>query len=139
MNLSELLHERDALLRQARLANVAYAYQRLGDFAGRIARARLHGAVALLSGDSSASHPWPGLDALEGSQAVLEEHFLDEEIVELADILAFLGEDVRSDGLTLRLEELAARFLPPLRRELTAAGIKLAPSRPDADFADAPE
>ncbi len=123
MNFHQLLHQRDALLRQARLANAAYAYQRLGEFAARIGRARLRGAVAIRPGDPAGAQPWPGLSALEGSQAVLEEHFLDEELVEFTDILAFLGEDLRTDGLTLRLEELADRFLPRLRQELTAAGI----------------
>jgi hypothetical protein len=125
MNFHHLLHQRDALLRQARLANAAYAHQRLGEFAARIARARLRGAVVLHAGDPAGEQPWPGLRALEGSQAVLEEHFLDEELVELTDILVFLGEDVRTDGLTLRLEELAERFLPRLRRELEAAGIEV--------------
>jgi hypothetical protein len=125
MNLHHLLHHRDALLRQARLANTAYAYVRLGEFAARIARARLRGAVALRAGDPSSEQPWPGLAALEGSQAVLEEHFLDEEMVELTDILTFLGEDVDRSGLTLRLEDLAERFLPRLRRELEAAGVSV--------------
>lgn len=125
MNFHHLLHQRDALLRQARLANAAYAHQRLGEFAARIARARLRGAVVLHAGDPTGEQPWPGLRALEGSQAVLEEHFLDEELVELTDILVFLGEDVRTDGLTLRLEELAERFLPRLRRELETAGIEV--------------
>ncbi|HEX2861206.1 MAG TPA: hypothetical protein VHN79_06185 [Lacunisphaera sp.] len=125
MNLHHLLRQRDALLRQARLANVAFAYQRLAEFAGRIARAQLCGAVALHPGDPSGERPWPGISALEGSQAVIEEHFLDEELVELADILAFLGEEVSEEGLTLRLEELAGRFLPQLRRELLAGGIEL--------------
>lgn len=43
MNFHHLILQRDALLRQARLANAAYAYQRLGEFAARIARARLRG------------------------------------------------------------------------------------------------
>jgi len=77
MNFHQLLHQRDALLRQARLANSAYAYRRLGEFAGRITRAQLHGAVRLDSGDPDGERPWPGLTALDGSQAVLEEHFLD--------------------------------------------------------------
>ncbi|MDI1249112.1 MAG: hypothetical protein PSV13_09640 [Lacunisphaera sp.] len=51
MNFQQLLQQRDALLRQARLANTAYAYRRLDEFAGRIARARLHGAVTLRPGD----------------------------------------------------------------------------------------
>lgn len=130
MNIHHLLHQRDALLRQARLANAAFAYQRLGDFAARIARAGLRGAVALEPGDPEGAQPWPGLAALEGSQAVLEEHFLDEEMVELADILAFLGEEARPEGgLTLRLEELAERFLPTLKKELESAGVAVPETR----------
>jgi len=122
MNFHQLLHQRDALLRQARLANTAYAYGRLGEFAGRISRAQLHGAVRLDSGDPAGERPWPGLTALDGSQAVLEEHFLDEDILELADILCFLGLEVGA-GFTFRLEDLGGRFLPALRRELEQAGI----------------
>jgi hypothetical protein len=123
MNFHQLLHQRADLLQQARLANLAYACQRLGIFAARIARARLRGLVALHPCDPSDAQPWPALVAIEGSQAVIEEYFLDEEIVELADILAFLGEDLPPDGLRLRLEELEARYLPLLRGELEAAGI----------------
>lgn len=134
MNFHQLLHERDALLRQARLANTAYAYRRLGEFAGRIARAQLHGVVRLDSGDPAGERPWPGLTALDGSQAVLEEHFLDEDILELADILRFLGVDTGS-GVSFRLEELAGRFLPGLRRELEQAGLSpgaVSPSTEDS-------
>jgi len=127
MNFHQLLHQRDTLLRLARLANTAYAYQRLGEFSARIHRARLHGPVAVLPGDPAGAQPWPGLAALEGSQAVIEEHFLDEELVEFTDILAFLGEDLGSDGLELRFEEIAGRFLPRLRRELENAGIEPPP------------
>ncbi len=134
MNYHHLLRQRDALLQQARLANVAFAYHRLGEFATRVARARLRGAVVLRAGDPEGGQPWPGLSALEWSQAVLEEHFLDEELVELTDILIFLGEDVDDGGLTLRLEELAERFLPRLRHELEAAGIET-PGEPGT-FAD---
>ena len=80
MNFHQLILQRDALLRQARLANAAYAHERLGEFAARIARARLRGAVSLEPGDPAGEQPWPGLTALEGSQAVLAEHFLDEEV-----------------------------------------------------------
>ena len=122
MNFHLLLQQRAALLRQARLANIAFAYQRLDTYAARIARARLHGLVRLDRGDPAAERPWPALTALEGSQAVLEEHFVDEDGVELADILEFLGENVNA-GVTFRLEELENRFLPRLRRELESAGI----------------
>jgi hypothetical protein len=125
MNFHQLIQQRDGLLRQARLANLAFAGQRLGVFAARIARARLRGLVRLRTGDPTAEQPWPGLTALEGSQAALEEHFLDEDGVELADILGFLGEDVAGGGFTFRLEELEDRFLSPLRQELESAGINL--------------
>jgi hypothetical protein len=137
MNFHQLLHQRDALLRQARLANTAYAYRRLGEFAGRITRAQLHGAVRLDPGDPAAERPWPGLSALEGSQAVLEEHFLDEEIIELADILCFLGKEVNT-GLTFRLEDLGGRFLPRLRRELTEAGLNPGPEASPAEDSSRP-
>lgn len=127
MNFHQLLQDRDVLLRQARLANTAYAYRRLGEFSARIQRARLHGAVAVRPGDPAGAQPWPGLAALELSQAVIEEHFLDEELVEFTDILAFLGEDLGHDGFELRLEEIAGRFLPRLRRELESAGVAVPP------------
>lgn len=123
MNFHQLLQQRDALLRQARLANTAYAYRRLGDFAGRIARARLHGTVTLRPGDPQENLPWPELVAEEGSQAVIAEHFLEEEIIELADILAFLGGHEQPVECTFRLEELGRRHLPGLRRELEQAGV----------------
>ncbi len=130
MNFHQLLQQRDALLRQARLANVAYAYQRLDGFAARIARGGLQGLVRLDPGDPAGERPWPGLTALEGNQSVIEEHFLEEDGVELVDILSFLGEEVDSGGATFRLEDLGARFLPGLRRELEQAGIHPAGETP---------
>jgi len=123
MNFQQLLHQRPALLRQAHMANLAFAYQRLGEFAARIARARLHGLVQLRPGDPAGEHPWPALTTLDGSQAVLDEHFLDEEIVELMDILGFLGEEMTTVGITFRLEELGGRHRSELHRELQLAGI----------------
>lgn len=133
MNFHQLLHQRAALLQQARMANTAFAYQQLGEFAARIARARLHGLVQLRPGDPAGEQPWPALTTLDGSQAVLDEHFLDEEIVELMDILGFLGEEVNADGMTFRLEELGSRFLPALRRELQQAGIIPADEAPHTE------
>jgi len=123
MKFSQLLHQRDALLRQARLANVAFAYDRLSEFAARIARARLHGMVTLRDSDPAADQPWPQLVAMEGSPAVLEEHFLEEDVIELADILAFLHDAGRLTEVRFRLEDLAQHFLPRLRRELAQADI----------------
>lgn len=133
MNFHQLLHQRADLLRQARLANAAFAYQRLGDFITRLTRARLYGLVALRPGNPVVEQPCPELTALEDSQGAIEEHFLDEDIVELADILHFLGEEVYADGLTFRLEELESRYLPRLRRELEAAGIAVANNAPEVE------
>jgi hypothetical protein len=57
---------------------------------------------------------------------VLEEHFSDEDVMELADLLTFLN---CSDALevTFSLEELSERFLTPLRAELEREGIALDP------------
>jgi hypothetical protein len=124
MKLSKLLHQREALLRQTRLANLAYAYRRFGDFAARIAGARLHGKVCLQPADPAAELYWPVLTALEGNQSVIEEHFTDEDILELEELIFFVTGD---DGMeaVFRLEAIEARFMRPLRRQLVQAGISL--------------
>ena len=133
MKFLQLLHQRDALLRHARLANLAFAYHRLAEFGARIARARLHGPVTLQLTDPSVDRHWPVLLAHGGSQSVIEEHFMDEEIGELADLLSFLHEGDGLTEFTFRLEELAGRYLPGLRGELAQAGVA-----PDAE-APSPE
>lgn len=124
MKLPRLLAQRLALLRQTRLANLAYAYSRLRDFADRIARARLGGAVLLQPVDPAAERFCTTLVALERSQAVLEEHFADEDIAELAEVLGFVTGQSTAD-ITFALEELAPRFLQPVRDELLRAGVDL--------------
>lgn len=133
MNFHQLLSHRTALLRQARLANLAFAWQRLDEFAVRITRARLHAEVTLRLSGPDADRPWPVLLAREGNQSVIEEHFMDEDIVELADILAFLGEDGQATEFTFQLEDLANRFQPKLRGELAAAGISLEQTAPSSE------
>ena len=124
MNLSKLLHQREALLRQTRLANLAYAYRRLGDYADRISGARLRGKVCLQPADLAAERFWPVLTALEGNQSVIEEHFTDENILELDELIFFVtGED--GTEAVFRWEEFAARFIRPLRRQLIQAGVSL--------------
>ena len=125
MNYHRLLQQRAALLQQARLANLAFAHDQLGAFAARIARARLSGEVTLRLADPEHELAWPVLTARACSQAVLEEHFTDEDIVGLSDILRFLAEDDTLREFTFRLEELHLRFQPDLRRELEAHGIRL--------------
>lgn len=123
MKLSSLLARRSALLRQVRLANLAYAYQALGRFAARIARGGLHGTVVVRPAAPELDRYCATWSAADMSQAVLEEHFSDEELLELADVVAYL--DGHSDEVTFRLEETHDRFIAPLRDELVRAGVNL--------------
>ena len=126
MKLDHLLQQRSALLRQTRLANVAFVFAELGKFADRISRGHLRGLVTLYPADPAAERAWPTLVAEEGSQAVLDEHFLDKDILDLADLLIFAtGQDPRR-AVSFRLEEFDRRFRPALRKELEAAGVELA-------------
>lgn len=124
-NISTLLRQRGALLRQARLANLALAYQTLCDVAARIARGQLRGPVTLAPVAPTDERFWPTLTALEGNQSVLDEHFADEDIFELADTLAFLAGNPAQE-VTFRLEALEEQFLAPLREELAREGVALA-------------
>lgn len=123
MNFSRLLLQRDALLRQARLADLAFAHERLADYARRIERARLRGSVALLPADPAAERFWPCLSAAHAAPAVLDEHFLDEDVAELEEILRFLQAEGIEVGLEFDFAAVAGLLLPIVRRELTRAGV----------------
>lgn len=125
MNFQQLLQQRDALLRQARLANVAFAYHRLGEFADRLARAGIRGALTVQLADPSSDRFWPVLTATAANQSVIDEHFLDEDVVELADVLAFLSPESDAVEFAFSVEQLTGKFLPLLRRELERAGVAL--------------
>jgi len=124
--LTSLLAHRAALIKQARLANLAYAYETLSRFDQRISRARLRGSVTVRHAAPEEERYWASLTANEGAQSVLEEHFSDEDVMELADLLTFLS---CSDALevTFSLEELSERFLSPLRAELEREGVAIDP------------
>lgn len=124
MKLSKLLTTRQALLRQAQLANLAFAYAVLDRFATRIANANLRGLVKLRPADPSEERFWATLRALEGNQSVLEEHFADHELIEFADAMAFAAEEEFTE-LDFRLEELGEKFLLPLRHMLELSGIEI--------------
>jgi hypothetical protein len=64
------------------------------------------------------------LTALEGNQSVIEEHFTDENILELEELIFFITGEDGADTI-FRWEEFAARFIRPLRRQLIQAGISL--------------
>lgn len=124
MQLSHLLHQRPALLRQVRLANLAFAYAKLAGFADRIARARLHGECRLEPVAPEAERYLTTLTALEGSQSVIEEHFTDEDLTDFADaIVLATGEPPHE--INFRLEHVPDLFLAPLRQQLEQAGVAL--------------
>jgi hypothetical protein len=124
MKLSLLLSQRRALLRQARLANLAFAYDRLVEFARRIHRARLRGTVCLRQTGPDADQFWASLTMLDGSQAVLEEHFADEDIMDFAEVISHVTSESELD-VTFPIERLEERFLEPLLHRLTKAGITI--------------
>lgn len=123
MKISKLLDSHRVLLQQARLANLAQAFLTLRRFAERVRRSRLGGLVQLRQPDAAEERLWASLTALEGSQAVIEEHFTDEELMEFADAVAFLHETNALD-VTFRLEHLAALFVQPLEAELRRCGVE---------------
>jgi hypothetical protein len=122
--LSTLLAQRQAVLRQARLANLAFAYRTLGIFERRIARAQLSGRVLLKPAAPQAERYCASLVALEGNQSVLEEHFSDEDLADLADVLGFICGN-ESAEITFCLEELEEAFLVPLRVKLEREGVQI--------------
>ena len=123
MNFHQLLQHRAALLRQARLANLAFACERLDDYARRLAAARISGPLTLQGVDPEADRFCPELVPHVASQAVVDEYFLDEDVADLADVLGFLGHEGFDVAATFTSEDVMARWLPRLRRELAAAGI----------------
>lgn len=130
MNLFQLLQQRETLLRQTRLANLAFAFARLSDYAARIERAGLRGPVTLHAAEPDADRFWPALVAHRGNQSVIDEHFLDEDIEELDEILLFLEDEGMAVDFTFDLEDLPQRYLPVLRRELEKAGVTLPAEAP---------
>lgn len=125
MNFHQLLLQRDALLRQARMANLAYDYDRLADFARRLARAQIGGELTLRLADPAGDRPWPVLLAMEGNQSVIEEHFTDEAILELADTFAYFREAPETMEFTFRPADLETKYLARLRHDLAASGVSL--------------
>ena len=121
MKFEELLIHRDELLKAARLANLAHAYQWLGNFTGRITRSGLHGRVVLYGPNPEAHLHEPVLAAKSFSQAVIDEHFLQEEITELYAILKCVHDSNLILKAKFRLEDLGDIYLPALRRTLELA------------------
>lgn len=129
MHFAELLHRRARLLQQARLANLAFAHARLADYAHRIERAGLRGSATLQPADPAADQFWPTLNSESAAQSVIDEHFLDEDVLELEEIVTFLQAEGFAVDETVELADLGRRLLPQLRRELLRAGVTM-PGQP---------
>lgn len=123
MNLDFLLLHRDELRRAARLANLAYAYQWLGNFAWKVAWLGLRGEVVLLGPNPQMNRAQAVLVAQDFSQSVAEEHFLPEEIEELHAVVTSVHDSGQILEMKFRLEELGDLYRPVLRRVLEMADV----------------
>ena len=135
MKLSDLLASRKTIVHQATLANLAYAHQVLTSIAGRIADARLRGIVRLHQASEPRAGEWPTLTALTGSQAVIEEHFTDDDILELAEAIFFVADNHERD-VSFPLDELATLFITPLREVLEKSGVTIDLAAPERDLSN---
>jgi hypothetical protein len=124
--MNQLLDAREALQRQAGLANLAFAYETLREFAERIARGKLQGEVTLKSADSTSERYWATLTPHRGSQSVIEEHFTEEDLTDFADAVSFATGHEEFEA-TFSLEEFPQAFLVPLRSVLEQAGVQVEP------------
>lgn len=124
MKLSQLLASRSDLVRQATLANAAFAYTTFAALDQRIQRGGLHGPVRFLGIDPAAERFVPQIIALAGSQAVLDEHFDEADLVKWSDALAYVSDEASTE-FEFRLEELMGRFSPALEDTLLRAGVQL--------------
>lgn len=122
MKLSTLLSIHDRLLHHARLANMAIAYATLRRFALRVRRARLWGKVQLCQPDAPLGRNWATLTAIDGSQSALEEMFTDEDLMDLADAVAF-ARGISGLELQFRIEDLDIEFVLPLADALARAQV----------------
>ncbi|MES2692138.1 MAG: hypothetical protein V4773_01610 [Verrucomicrobiota bacterium] len=122
-NLSHLLSRRTELLREARLANLAFAYQAMRDFAARVDRARLQGRVTLKPIDPDEERYLVTLTAHDVQQSRIEEHFTDEDLVVFADVLGYATGHPDHE-LMFHIDQLS-EFVAALRADLIHAGVEL--------------
>lgn len=130
MKLSQLLAKRSELLRQARLANQAFAFERLEEFARRLTRAGIRGGLRLQQVSPENERYCATLTGECCNPSVIEEHFTEEELVEFADAVA-LSIGANDIDLCFPAEDLRRRFQEPLRQRLEAEGVLLDPATPE--------
>ena len=124
MKISFLLTQRLHLQEQARLSNLAYALARLTEFSMRMERAQLHGRVHLLQAEPNEERFDNSLVALESSQAVVEEHFVDRDVDDFVDAVAYATGEPVVDQI-FDIGEMEERFLRPLRERLEKRGVDI--------------
>jgi hypothetical protein len=124
MNFSKLLSSRHSLLRQAHLANLAHSYFTISRLGDRVTNARLTGRVRLRPTSVGEDVVPASLTALSGNQSVIEEHFSDEDVLQLVDSIEFAIESSFTE-IDFELDELATTYAPPLREALGCAGVIL--------------
>lgn len=123
MNFDFLLLHRDELRRAARLANLAYAYQWIGNFAWKVAWLGLTGEVILRGPNEEANRSHATLVAQDFNQSVADEHFLPEEIDELHAVLSSVHDSGMILEMRFRLEGMGDIYRPALRRVLEMADV----------------
>ena len=125
MKLSALLASRPTILRQAALAHIAAAWLTLHHASTRIAAAGLHGTVRLTQSDPDEDEaPSAALTSSEIRSSVLEEHFTEDDLVELADAIGYATDSDRID-VELLIETLGETYETPLLRTLKKSGVTL--------------
>jgi hypothetical protein len=125
MKLSALLASRPTILRQAALAHTAAAWLTLHHASLRIAAGGLHGCVRLLQGDPADGEvAWATLTSDDIRPSVLEEHFTEDDLIEIAEALAYATDTERAD-LEFRIETLGETYATPLLHSLEKAGVTL--------------
>lgn len=104
---------------------MAYAYTTLMASAAVARRAQLSGLVRLQQPDEKEERYWASLTALSGSQAVLDEHFSDDDVAAMADAVAFASPGVNLLDVTFPIEHLESEYIAPLAMALERAGVQL--------------
>lgn len=104
---------------------MAYAYVTLSAAAAVVRRGQLSGLVRLQQPEEKEERYWASLTALSGSQAVLEEHFSDDDVAAMADAVAFATPGVGLLDVTFPIETLEAEYVEPLATALERAGVRL--------------
>lgn len=125
MKLSALLASRSTILRQATLAHTAAAWLVLQNASTRITAAGLHGIVRVQQSDPDSDEtPWAALTSSEIRSSVLAEHFTEDDVIELAEALAFATDTACAD-VEFCIEVLRETYAEPLLRNLKKSGVTL--------------